>query len=304
MKIAFLCPALSRTVGGIFEIERRLAQSLELLSNTHLEVFGPADEHTEADLPAWHPLKPKYFACTGGKSFRYSSTLRDAFLSTSADVSHIHALWMYNSILVHRWAQKNGNPYVVTPNGMLDPWALRNSGWKKQIASFLYERRMLSNAACIQANTKKEAVDIRAFGLKNPICIIPNGIDLPAEGGKRKAESENPPWRGMIEPGRKVLLFLSRIHPKKGLVNLLKAWAEVRKAESGKRKAGEWVLAIAGWDQGGHERELKSLCEGTFNIQHSTFNVERESGKRKAESGFQLVRISECQRVVFGASIW
>ena len=116
MKIAFLCPALSRTVGGIFEIERRLAQSLALIPGTHLEVFGPADEHTDADFSAWHPLMPKCFVCTGGNSFRFSSTLRDAFLSTTADVSHIHALWMYNSILVHRWFRKTGNPYVVTPN--------------------------------------------------------------------------------------------------------------------------------------------------------------------------------------------
>jgi poly(glycerol-phosphate) alpha-glucosyltransferase len=57
-----------------------------------------------------------------------------------------------------------------------------------------------------------------------------------------------------------VLLFLSRIHPKKGLVNLLKAWAETRNAERGKGTADEWVLAIAGWDQGGHEAELKRLC--------------------------------------------
>lgn len=156
MKIAFLCPALSRTVGGIFEIERRLAQSLALLPGMHLEVFGPVDEHTDADLAAWHPLKPRYFACIGGKSFRYSSTLRDAFLSTTVDVTHIHALWMYNSILIHRWAKKTGNPYVVTPNGMLDPWALGNSGWKKKLASLLYEHRMLYKAACIQANSERK----------------------------------------------------------------------------------------------------------------------------------------------------
>ena len=298
MKIAFLCPALSRTVGGIFEIERRLAQSLALIPGTQLEVFGPDDEHTESDLPAWHPLKPRCFAGTGGKSFRYSAALRDEFLSTNADLAHLHALWMYNSILIHHWSQRTGSPYLVTPNGMLEPWALRNSGWKKKIASLLYERRMLSNAACIQANTEKEAADIRAFGLKNLICIIPNGIDLPVipkaerlpgEGagqmlhGPRKSEmlkedkqagaTPHPdplpgrsgegilcaPWAGMIKPGRKVLLFLSRIHPKKGLVNLLRAWAALEK--SGVRsQRSEWILAIAGWDQGGHEVELKRLC--------------------------------------------
>jgi poly(glycerol-phosphate) alpha-glucosyltransferase len=84
--------------------------------------------------------------------------------------------------------------------------------------------------------------------------------------------------------GRKVLLYLGRIHPKKGLVNLLKAWAAIQKAE-GRGQRAEWVLAIAGWDQGGHLDELKRLCDeleivwqdqkehSTFNIQHSTSNM-------------------------------
>ena len=65
-----------------------------------------------------------------------------------------------------------------------------------------------------------------------------------------------------FEKGRKVLLYLGRIHPKKGLVNLIKAWEVVnRKSKIGNRKYEEWVLAIAGWDQGGHEKELKRLCD-------------------------------------------
>jgi glycosyltransferase involved in cell wall biosynthesis len=251
MKIAFLCPSVSRTSGGIFEIERRLAQSLALIPGVHLEVFGPADAHSEADSPNWHPLKPRSFAYTGPTSFCYSTTMRDAFLSSTADVAHIHALWMYNSILAVRWAKKNNRPYVLTPNGMLEPWALRNSGWKKRLATLLYERRMLCKAACIQANTGKEAADIRAFGLKNPIAIIPNGIDLPVLENIEKLKSD----------GRKILLYLGRIHPKKGLANLLRGWAAVnQKSKVRSQKSEEWILAIAGWDQGGHEDELKRLA--------------------------------------------
>ena len=64
---------------------------------------------------------------------------------------------------------------------------------------------------------------------------------------------------GRVEPGKKVLLFLSRIHPKKGLPNLLRAWAACH--SSPVTRHSEWVLAIAGWDQGGHEAELKQLCD-------------------------------------------
>jgi poly(glycerol-phosphate) alpha-glucosyltransferase len=69
-----------------------------------------------------------------------------------------------------------------------------------------------------------------------------------------------PPWAGKVETGQKILLFLSRIHPKKGLVNLLKAWAACHTSPA--TRHAEWVLAIAGWDQGGHEAELKQLCAG------------------------------------------
>jgi poly(glycerol-phosphate) alpha-glucosyltransferase len=138
---------------------------------------------------------------------------------------------------------------------MLEPWALRNSGWKKKIAALLYENRMLIGAACLQANTEKELSDFRAYGLTQPIAIIPNGVEIP-KGDLKKPEAGNlKPETG----GRKTLMFLGRIHPKKGLPNLIRAFAQSR----GSRVEGRepWRLVIAGWDQGGHEAELIQLCE-------------------------------------------
>jgi poly(glycerol-phosphate) alpha-glucosyltransferase len=138
---------------------------------------------------------------------------------------------------------------------MLDPWAMKNSRWKKLLAWRMFEEEHLRSARCLRALCVSEADSIRQLRLKNDVAIIPNGIDLPSGAPIAAA-----PWQGIIEPGRKVLLFLSRIHPKKGLINLLKAWAKNRKSEIGKRQSEEWVLAIAGWDQGGHEQELKKLA--------------------------------------------
>jgi poly(glycerol-phosphate) alpha-glucosyltransferase len=135
---------------------------------------------------------------------------------------------------------------------MLDPWALQNSRWKKKVVGWLFEQDHLRGARCLRALCASEAQSIRQLRLKNDIAVIPNGIDLPTG-----IDFSAPPWENFLEPGKKVLLFLSRIHPKKGLVNLLKAWAKNGKSE-------EWVLAIAGWDQGGHEAELKQLCKELF----------------------------------------
>lgn len=251
MKIAFVCPSISRTLGGIFEIERKLAQSLVEIPETSIDVLGVEDEHTWADLPAWRPLQPQYFPSTGRPvSFRYSSSLERAILANDSNLLHMHALWTHNSVIVNKWVQRWKRPYLITANGMLDQWAVRNSGWKKRIALALYERKCLNRAACIQVNSQNEHDSVREFGLRNPICIIPNGVDLP----ERKEEAPSP-WAD-LPPGQKVLLYLGRLHPKKGLVNLLKAWNQAATPP-------DWTLAIAGWDQGGHETELKTLASSS-----------------------------------------
>jgi poly(glycerol-phosphate) alpha-glucosyltransferase len=135
---------------------------------------------------------------------------------------------------------------------MLEPWTLSRSKWIKRAAALCYENRMLRSAASLQANTEKEAADFRAYGLRNPICLIPNGVALPEV-------SSSEPLR-QRSGGPRVLLFLGRLHPKKGLVNALRAWAEVMGEEARGTGREAWQFVIAGWDQGGHGDELKALC--------------------------------------------
>ena len=85
---------------------------------------------------------------------------------------------------------------------------------------------------------------MRAYGLRNPICIIPNGMDLPEPG------DEPASYAGAIPPDARVLFYLGRLHPKKNLPALLQAWSATDPG---------WHLVIAGWDQGGHEEALKIL---------------------------------------------
>ena len=187
MKVAFLCPSLSRTSFGIFETQRRLAQCLQELHDTEVEVFGPADEHTDRDRHQWFPIEPRCFKAFGPSSFRYSPGLQRHFLRSGGDIAHLHALWMYQSIVMARWSRKFGKPYVISANGMLDPWAIRNSFWKKRFALLLYERRCLERAACIHVSSRAEADSVRHFGFQGSICVIPNGVDcprLPARRGK------------------------------------------------------------------------------------------------------------------------
>ena len=251
MKIAFLTPSLSRDAGGIFEIERRLAQSLAQLPDTSIEVYGVEDKYTSIDLPLWKPLTPKAYPYRGPDNFRYSPALRRAFLSCKAEIAHLHALWMHTSVILLAWAQRHGRPYVITANGMLEPWARRNAQMKKRIVSALYERRSLEGASCIQVNSQHEAKSVRDFGLRNPICIIPNGIDPPTRTrSASKCGSQTPDQR-------KMLLYLGRLHSKKNLSALLDAWKTLHRSTAGNQGSEKWVLAVAGWDQGGYEALLK-----------------------------------------------
>jgi len=179
-------------------------------------------------------------------------------METDVDLIHLHTLWTHESVIVQKWAQLWRRPYVVTANGMLEPWAIQNSRWKKKLALAFYERNCLEGAACIQVNSIAEYNSVRQLGFRNAVCIIPNGIDLPEDVPQTFEETKEPPWRKEIPTEHKVLLYLGRLHPKKGLLNLLRAWEQVGK-QSG--SSGKWTLAIAGWDQGGHEDDLRKLTD-------------------------------------------
>ena len=248
MTVAFVSPSLSRDAGGIFEIERSLARALHRSTPADVEVLGLRDEHTDADRDAWAPLDPQVFGTVGPSAFGYAPGLLDALHATGADLAHLHALWMYTSVATLRWHRRTERPHVVTINGMLDDWALRNARWKKWIAGTLYENSNLQAAACIQVNTEAEREAVRRYGVDGPVCVVPNGVALPDDPSPGA-----PPWAGEIPVDANVLLFLGRLHPKKGLEELLDGWAEWGSS------AGDesWHLAVVGWDDGGHAEGLR-----------------------------------------------
>ncbi|HUZ06275.1 MAG TPA: glycosyltransferase [Candidatus Paceibacterota bacterium] len=271
IKSAHLTASVSRKAGGLYDAVSRVARS-QHRQGMDVKVFGLLDEFTGADLKAWNPAPVAAFKPSWPNLIGRSPQFLEALNAFAPDICHTHGLWLYPGIAANHYSRKNNRPYLISPHGMLDQWAMKNSRWKKQIAWRLFEREHLRGARCLRALCVPEANAIRQLQLKNDIAVIPNGIDLPemenAESlkfenlkfEKQKVENGNPPWENFVEPGRKALLYLGRIHPKKGLANLLKAWVAKQKAESRKQKAEEWFLAVAGWDQGGHEAELKRIC--------------------------------------------
>jgi len=167
---------------------------------------------------------------------------------------------------------------------------MQNAQWKKQIPALLYENTHLRNAACLRALCEAEAQSIRAYGMRNPVCIIPNGVDLPELVESSALEVENLPFQKFAQ-GRKVLLYLGRLHPKKNVANLVQAWKQT--LESRPSAAKNWILAIAGWDQGGYESELKSIAAGTSVVfLGPQFGTEKDACYRACDA-FTLPSLSE-----------
>jgi len=141
--------------------------------------------------------------------------------------------------------------------GCFDPWALRRGRFKKNFFWHFWDKTFFKGAAAIVALTKSEAGNIRRMGLSNRVEVIPNGVDVnDFVGGATKAE--------LLEifpeiQGRRIVLFMSRVHPIKGILNLVKAFGQVISRHP------EALLIIAGPDEGGHRKDVE-LCVQQENL--------------------------------------
>jgi glycosyltransferase involved in cell wall biosynthesis len=168
------------------------------------------------------------------------------------DVLHQHSIWTFYSRVTARWRAAHGRPTVVAPQGTLELWSLARARWKKKLALSFYERANLERASCLHATAASEAESFRRFGLTNPIAVMPNGV--PASW--LASHGDHMRFRERHRLGdRKVLLFLSRVHPKKGLPLLLEAAGDLRDSLS------DWVIVVAGAEECGHLDELKAIVE-------------------------------------------
>jgi glycosyltransferase involved in cell wall biosynthesis len=292
MKVGFLVDSVSREAGGLFQSVRGLAKAV-MSTNAITSVFGISDPKSAVDSLEWRPLSVQTFR-PQLRAWGYSNQLVPAMVGADLDILSAHGLWKYCSVASLRWHRRMARPYIVHPHGMLESWALQNAKWKKRIAALLYENQHLHGAACLRALCEAEAQSVRAYGMRNPICVIPNGVDLPQLTESSVAEPRSLAFRTFAQ-GRKILLYLGRLHPKKNVTNLIRAWKQSLNSHPSARE--DWVLGIAGWDQAGYERELKTLnsdCRLMAGVRFlgPLFGQEKEAAYRACDA-FILPSLSE-----------
>lgn len=217
------------------------------------EILGEKNCHVE--LHTLEPL-PKSLGTAGYEIQAYRRTrlpimgrfgLSPAMVSGltraagSADIVHNHGLWLLPNLYAYQVARNKRIRFVVSPRGMLSSWALAHSKWKKRLVWHWKQQRALGAAACFHATAESELEDIRRLGFSAPVAVIPNGVDVP--------KAQRKPSQGLRR-----LLFLARIHKKKGVDILLNAWRRLEERHP------HWELTIAGPDDGGYLDGMKQLA--------------------------------------------
>ena len=330
IRTANLTDSISRKAGGLHESVRRLVQSVAE-TGVEVRVLSVEDEFTEQDRAVWQAVPITIFPRTWPYSFGYSPGFLKELNGYRPDLIHTHGIWLYPSIATTVYCTRRNVPYMISPHGMVDPWAVRHHRMKKMLAYAIFESNHIRGARCIRALCESEARSLRAMGVKNPVAVIPNGIDIP-KADSLKAETLNgatgesdidgaPRGSGeraggerikldqsvdrgqrsevrsqKSESGRKTLLYLGRLHPKKNLAALLRAFSAVQRSDV-RGQMSEWRLAIAGWDQAGYEAELKSLASDlgiltSVSFVGPKFGEEKAAAYRNADA-FILPSLSE-----------
>jgi poly(glycerol-phosphate) alpha-glucosyltransferase len=235
-RILELTDSISRLGGGVAESVRCLTRDLGHAATGSMEITLAAaeDAATAQDRVLFEHVETVTFPRRAFGPVPFSPGLTRFVGQSDPGLVHLHGVWGVASRAL-AMARRPGMPWMVSPHGMLEPWAMRQGRWKRWIAWRLWDGPVLRGASCLHALCPEEWLSIRAAGLENPVAVIPNGVDLPDEPVRSLGSS---------------VLFLGRIHPKKGLTELLHAWALLPKAP---------LLRIAGWDDGGHLPGLLKL---------------------------------------------
>lgn len=263
MNICHVISSIDVSSGGTSSYEQLLINNLQKSIDITLITI-----ESKNALPINSKVKTIFVECTFPFLQAYTKHIQPILENDNFNVFHGNGLWQYPVHKMATIARNKKRPYIISPHGMLRPWALERSRLKKQIALKLYQKKDLVNAACLHATSQIEAIDMKELGFKNPIAVIPNGIDL----------SEYPIQLRKSKSSQKTILYLSRIFPKKGLEDLIEAWSMVEKTS---RK--DWQINIVGNGDEKYITELKFLISKN-KLENEIKFIGAKFGKEKIEA--------------------
>lgn len=235
MRIAQVVPSLESRHGGPSRSVLGLARGLAGLGHeVELLATEPGLARVEQPAPG---LTVRRFPRVWPQSLSAAPELKSYLGRRKQDLIHAHGLWL-RPLHYAAWATRSQRcPLVISPRGMMSAWAWRHRYWRKVLARLLVHPGALHRAAGWHATSIEEANDIRRLGFKQPVCVAPNGIEIPTEAELTAARAH---WLAQVPAlaTARVALFHSRFHPKKRVVELIELWAQ--HAPAG------WMLLLVG----------------------------------------------------------
>lgn len=243
MRIVHVTSGLVRKAAGVREVVLGLTRAQRAFG-LDVAVIGPEHPEWSSDRYDWDGIPTCVVPVLGPQRLVYAPRMVTHLDDMAPDVVHLHGLWTYPGSSVLQWHRRSGRPYVISPHGMLSDVALTYSRFRKKAVSLWFQDAVFSNAAALQATSYGEAGEIRAYGLRNPIYVIPNGI---AEIARQTVP---------LAPSR-TILSLGRIHRKKALDHLILAWQRLE------CDFPDWSVQIVGPDEGGEVARLRALIDET-----------------------------------------
>lgn len=277
MKVLQFIPSVGENDGGTTTYMQQLTACLGQLCELHVCALTPVDEFVPLEHCQTHSLP---------KSLLHFSAMKRAWMSLlnelQPDVVHVNCCWMPQIALVIRWTNEwrfsnhsssannsslNQVPHpslVLTPHGMLEPWILRRNFWTKKLpAIVLYQRRAVLACDWLIATSEEEKKNLLHFYWHETVALVQNGIDVASIQVKTA-------WK---EPHD--LLFMSRIHPKKGLELLFEAMNQPA-------VKNHFHLTIAGTGDAAYVKQLQQLVK-TSGLSDAVSFVGPVHGERKWE---------------------
>ena len=243
MHVLLTVPGLAKSSGGPTTVVQHLSECL-VATGAAVTVFTATLQPGRTEVL---PRDPRVKVVRGS-----SKELRELCHTTRGNglVMHDFGLWLPANHAAVTVGEELGIPLVISPCGMLAPWALQHKRWKKRLAWWVYQKRDLLRAKMLIATGASEVRDLHRWSPGKPVALVPNGVAIPTIREQ-----------GTEIRGQRTVVFLGRIHPIKGLTHLVEAWSQVRPQG--------WQCVLAGPDEGGHQAELETLVracrlEGEF----------------------------------------
>lgn len=236
MRIVHVVPHVDDEAAGPSYSVPRLCESLAALGHdVELSCLAARGEipGVRVDVhPQW-PILDRFAI-----SFDHVRALRAKAMRV--DIVHNHSLWSMVNVGAGWVVPGSRAKLVASPRGTLSPWALAR---RRDVKRLLWplQRRVIARADLLHATSEDEYAEIRARGFAAPVVVIPNGIDLPDLPPDRAGKPE------------RTLLFLGRLHPKKGIDRLMQAWQRLQDDHP------DWRLSVVGRGEPAHERAVREL---------------------------------------------